>query len=843
MDTTSGSLTVTLPAAPENGTPLCVKMVTQGYTSGVPNTVTIAAAGSDVFEKPGGVTSVTLKLSGQGKVLQYISGIWTTTSDDLPLGQLDNRYQSVFSVLSYGADPTGVADSTTAIQAAINAATGSANPVTTIRTPISPVYIPAGIYKITSDLVIRSVEAFHLIGAGQDIVQIKPSGTNFVQAALFINGSADSLFEGFLIQGDGTESLIDAIRLDWVTPTARSDTLCVTNSTVTVANTKCNGYDVGGTVTGTGIPASTTVVSVIPGVSWTLSNAATASGTVTLSIATLYAAARSTTGNRFRDVRVKSTNFVTGISLEGNGSVQVDGTVFDNVVVSGSQAQGTWSNTTYWQNGFALGNGSFGNNYDHEAFGCDASACINGWKVNASSVGLFGSQPAGNFTDFNIVPGAQCTFENIQSQNCNRFISTINAFSPIPVSFRDCLIKTTYANASGILANIFGGVWHFDNISAVPWQIAGSGVYSGAIFSISGSAANRPSTVTFDSIVCGNTKVACIVPTGTFPVTINSRNFVNYSSTTGNSAAPVAGDISSFWSGTGSGGAWTNTDSGSVVIAPQVNFFTANGTWNKPAGAVTVHVTVLGGGSGGGAGASGTSGTVQCGGGGGAGGVLLSREFVASDLPSTVPITIGGGGNGGASVTGSSGNTSGTAGSSGVQTSFGSYLTGQLGYPGSGGTTTSGTGAVSIYGVGGGNTGGGGSASATGGAGAQQNQNALPGGVGGAPGGGITTGAVAGAGAAGTKPLIANDAIGGSGGVVGGASPTSGTASALANGSVGPSAGAGAASTTGAAQAGANALANSGAGGSGGGASLNGSASGAGGNGGSGWVLAITYFQ
>jgi hypothetical protein len=45
-------------------------------------------------------------------------------------------------VRAYGADPTGVADSTTAIQNAINAATGN------------DVYLPVGTYKTTSTLTL-----------------------------------------------------------------------------------------------------------------------------------------------------------------------------------------------------------------------------------------------------------------------------------------------------------------------------------------------------------------------------------------------------------------------------------------------------------------------------------------------------------------------------------------------------------------------------------------------------------------------------------------------------------------------------------------------------------------
>ena len=50
VDTTSGNVTVTLPSAPATGTQVAVKQVTQGGT----NTVTVACAGSDVFNKAGG---------------------------------------------------------------------------------------------------------------------------------------------------------------------------------------------------------------------------------------------------------------------------------------------------------------------------------------------------------------------------------------------------------------------------------------------------------------------------------------------------------------------------------------------------------------------------------------------------------------------------------------------------------------------------------------------------------------------------------------------------------------------------------------------------------------------
>jgi len=74
VDTTSAPVTVTLPSAPADKTQVAVELVTQGGT----NTATAACAGSDVFTKTGGPTTLTLGL-GQLAWLEYTAagGIWT----------------------------------------------------------------------------------------------------------------------------------------------------------------------------------------------------------------------------------------------------------------------------------------------------------------------------------------------------------------------------------------------------------------------------------------------------------------------------------------------------------------------------------------------------------------------------------------------------------------------------------------------------------------------------------------------------------------------------------------------------------------------------------------------
>ena len=79
-DTTSGSFTS--PERPADLSVVGVERVIQGGT----NTVTVACAGSDVFNKTGGGTSGTLTLLALGMLLQYKSslGVWYVMSDDLP---------------------------------------------------------------------------------------------------------------------------------------------------------------------------------------------------------------------------------------------------------------------------------------------------------------------------------------------------------------------------------------------------------------------------------------------------------------------------------------------------------------------------------------------------------------------------------------------------------------------------------------------------------------------------------------------------------------------------------------------------------------------------------------
>jgi hypothetical protein len=86
---TTAGFTVTLPTAPADQTRISIKKIDTSA-----NVVTIACGGSDVFNKAGGSTSVSLSLLNQAIGLQYTlsSAIWYVVGDDVPLSQLDVRY-------------------------------------------------------------------------------------------------------------------------------------------------------------------------------------------------------------------------------------------------------------------------------------------------------------------------------------------------------------------------------------------------------------------------------------------------------------------------------------------------------------------------------------------------------------------------------------------------------------------------------------------------------------------------------------------------------------------------------------------------------------------------------
>ena len=129
---------------------------------------------------------------------------------------------AVFNVLDYGADPTGVADSTAAIQGAIDAAyalsLGNITvPYDTIRKGGSTVFLPAGKYKTTATIEIK--EDVTLQGAGRFSTVIISSydGTLIRNQTPIYYDAFGMGIKDLCIQGDRTKTNQIGIALlrDW----------------------------------------------------------------------------------------------------------------------------------------------------------------------------------------------------------------------------------------------------------------------------------------------------------------------------------------------------------------------------------------------------------------------------------------------------------------------------------------------------------------------------------------------------------------------------------------------------------------------------------------------------
>jgi hypothetical protein len=104
-----------------------------------------------------------------------------------------------------------------------------------------------------------------------------------------------------------------------------------------------------------------------------------------------------------------------------------------------------------------------------------------------------------------------------------------------------------------------------------------------------------------------------------------------------------------------------------AVGVVNVQVFTANGTWTRPAGALYARALLVGAGGGGGSGRRGAAGSVRTGGGGGAAGSVVLRDFFL--LPNaTEAVVVGAAGAGGAAVSANS--TNGNNGGAGEASTF-----------------------------------------------------------------------------------------------------------------------------------------------------------------------------
>lgn len=99
-DTTNGSIVINLIVTPADKTAIGIKHVVQGNTSGVPNTVTINLTDGSKFNSSSGATTATLNLLNQGftAVFNVALSLWIVENADLPLSQLDLRFNKLLLI-------------------------------------------------------------------------------------------------------------------------------------------------------------------------------------------------------------------------------------------------------------------------------------------------------------------------------------------------------------------------------------------------------------------------------------------------------------------------------------------------------------------------------------------------------------------------------------------------------------------------------------------------------------------------------------------------------------------------------------------------------------------------
>lgn len=124
-----------------------------------------------------------------------------------------DRWSDILNVKDYGATGNGTTDDTTFIQAALDAAFGTTASPHGGSTNVylnRPVFFPAGKYKITAPLTIRSLRGGHVFGAGRFVTQVVQVTAN---TSVFVtNGCEYSVFERMHLTANGTGTCFD---LDW----------------------------------------------------------------------------------------------------------------------------------------------------------------------------------------------------------------------------------------------------------------------------------------------------------------------------------------------------------------------------------------------------------------------------------------------------------------------------------------------------------------------------------------------------------------------------------------------------------------------------------------------------
>lgn len=229
-------------------------------------------------------------------------------------------------------------------------------------------------------------------------------------------------------------------------------------------------------------------------------------------------ALRSTTGNTLRSIRVRDLKYVAAFSVATNAANV--GNQNDNTSYYSCSAYGKWTSgeATYWQKGFAVGNGSYSNIIEHNFYGCTTSGHFNNYAINAvTGFGVYGGSVGSGSTDFNMSISSSATIQGVRSEVSQRFVTT-------GVSSADsCLTLSNITFANGaqaadgqIIQWGYGGALIIDNLyiaqaitnpviqmignagRTATVMVRGGGSFTAATALVQSASANAPFIATVD---------------------------------------------------------------------------------------------------------------------------------------------------------------------------------------------------------------------------------------------------------------------------------------------------------------------------------------------------------
>jgi hypothetical protein len=169
----------------------------------------------------------------------------------------------------------------------------------------------------------------------------------------------------------------------------------------------------------------------------------------------LIAPVRTTIQNEFRNILIKTDGtgtFVYGFSLGLTAATAIDGNVFTKCAVLGGWTTG---NTTTFQAGYRLGNGTPSNNLNHFFYACDSHDCRYFIDAQRVSFHVFGAEPVNGEACFNISPWQNSSIHGVNVEGYERFLVHQNAsYTAQYLTVSDCLMRGNKLNADGIWIDI-----------------------------------------------------------------------------------------------------------------------------------------------------------------------------------------------------------------------------------------------------------------------------------------------------------------------------------------------------------------------------------------------------